>query len=67
MTHGDNETEKTQKKRVNSENRKLKKKNPNDKSQFSNEEEILPVSKLLGKTGMYIFFLIMPLNSHLSV
>ena len=67
MTHSDNETEKTQKKRVNSENRKLKKKNPNDQSQFSNEEEILPVSKLLGKTGMYIFFLIMPLNSHLSV
>ena len=67
MTHSDNETEKTQKKRVNSENRKLKKKNPNDQSQFSNEKEILPVSKLLGKTGMYIFFLIMPLNSHLSV
>ena len=60
MTYSDNETEKTKKKRVNSENRKLKKKNPKDQSQFSNEEEILPVSKMLGKTGMHIFFLIMP-------
>ena len=67
MTYSDNETEKTKKKRVNSENRKLKKKNPKDQSQFSNEEEILPVSKMLGKTGMHIFFLIMPLVRHLSV
>ena len=67
MTHSDNETEKARKKRVNSEKLKLEKKSPNDQSQFSNEEEILPVSKMLGKTGMYMLFLIIPLDSYLSV